>query len=125
VQPQPMMRHPAAERLRPAAQSAWTTGRVTVRAMKIVYKPFGLLFGILAGLVSRKVFNVVWAQIDEEQPPNATTDEAPVGKVLAAAALQGLVFSTTRAAVDRYGAEGFRYLTGIWPGDTRQEPLDD
>jgi hypothetical protein len=92
--------------------------------MKLVYKPFGLVFGIIAGLISRKVFDAIWARIDEEQPPTPTTDEVPVAKVLTAAALQGVVFSTTKAAVDRYGAEGFRYFTGIWPGERKQEPLD-
>ena len=92
--------------------------------MKLIYKPFGIVFGILAGILSRKLFDFAWSRIDDEQPPKATTDEAPVGKVLAAAALQGVVFSTTRAAVNRYGAEGFRYFTGIWPGEKRQEPVD-
>ena len=27
----------------------------------------------------------------------------------------------TRAAVDRHGAEGFRHLTGFWPGEQHQE----
>ncbi len=92
--------------------------------MKLIYKPFGIVFGVLAGLLSRRLFAFAWSRVDDEQPPTPTTDEVPVGKVLAAAALQGVVFSTTRAAVDRYGAEGFRYLTGIWPGERKPEPVD-
>ena len=49
----------------------------------------------------------------------------PLGKVVAAAALQGVVFKSTRAVVDRYGAKGFTYLTGVWPGDKRPEPIPD
>lgn len=90
--------------------------------MKLFYTPFGIVFGILAGLLSKKLFEAVWGVIDKEEPPKPTTKEADWGKVLAAAAVQGVTFKVTRAAVDRAGAQGFNYLTGIWPGDRRQEP---
>jgi hypothetical protein len=89
--------------------------------MKIVYKPFGIIFGLLAGFVSKKLFNVVWGIFDKEEPPKPTTKETTLPKVLAAAAVQGLTFRITRAAVDRAGACGFEFFTGIWPGDKRQE----
>jgi len=92
--------------------------------MKFIYKPFGIVFGILAGLVSKRIFNFVWSQFDEEDAPKPTQEQVPMGKVMAAAAMQGVVFKTTRAAVDRYGARGFKYLTGIWPGDQRPDPKD-
>jgi xanthosine utilization system XapX-like protein len=88
---------------------------------KLIYKPFGVIVGIMAGLVSRKVFEAVWGIFDQEEPPSATTKEADWPKVLGAAAVQGLTFSVTRAAVERAGAEGFEHLTGIWPGDRRQD----
>lgn len=37
--------------------------------------------------------------------------------MLPAAAAQGAVFGLVKATVDRGGAEGFRKLTGVWPGD--------
>ena len=40
---------------------------------------------------------------------------------MAAGALQGAVFKGVRAAVDRNGARGFHYLTGVWPGPKEQE----
>lgn len=89
--------------------------------MKLIYKPFGILFGILAGLVSKKLFDVVWGLFDKEEPPKPTTEEAAWPKVLAAAAVQGVTFKVTRAAVDRGGAKGFRYLTGVWPGPKRPD----
>lgn len=87
----------------------------------IIYKPIGIICGILAGLLSKRLFDFVWARVDEEEPPEATTEHAPLGKVLGAAAIQGVVFKTTRAAVDRYGAKGFHYITGIWPGEKEPE----
>lgn len=89
--------------------------------MKLIYKPFGIIFGILAGILSKKVFNVVWGIFDKEEPPKATTKEASWPKVLGAAAVQGVTFKVTRAAVDRAGARGFYYLTGAWPGERTQE----
>jgi Protein of unknown function (DUF4235) len=89
--------------------------------MKIIYKPFGILLGILAGILSQKLFNAVWGIFDKEEPPKPTTEEADWPKVIAAAAVQGVTFRVTRAAVDRLGAQGFQHLTGVWPGDKHQE----
>jgi hypothetical protein len=89
--------------------------------MKLIYKPFGLTIGILAGLLSKKLFDVVWGVFDREEPPKPTTAEAKLPKVLAAAAVQGITFKVTRAIVDRSGAKAFHYLTGFWPGEPRPE----
>lgn len=90
--------------------------------MKLVYKPLGIIFGLLAGLVSKKIFEQIWGLIDKEEPPKPTTEEASWPRVLAAAAVQGITFKVTRAAVDRAGAKGFASLTGTWPGERRPEP---
>ena len=90
--------------------------------MKLIYKPFGIVMGLLGGLLSKKLFDWVWSKFDEEEPPKPTTELAPWGKVLAAAAVQGVTFKVTRAAVDRAGAKGFEHLTGFWPGEKRPDP---
>jgi hypothetical protein len=90
--------------------------------MKLIYKPIGIVLGILAGLVGKRIFNFAWEKIDDEDPPKGTTQEAPWGKVLGAAALQGVIFRTVKVAVDRYGAIGWYYITGVWPGEKRPDP---
>jgi hypothetical protein len=90
--------------------------------MKLIYKPFGIVMGILAGLVGKRLFDVVWSKLDDEEPPEATTELAPMRKVVAAAALQGVIFRVTRVLVDRYGAKGYAHLTGVWPGERRPDP---
>ncbi len=40
--------------------------------MKLLYKPFGVILGILAGLLGRKAFDFVWTKIDDEEPPEPT-----------------------------------------------------
>jgi Protein of unknown function (DUF4235) len=90
--------------------------------MKLLYKPFGIILGILGGLIGKRVFDFVWTKIDDEEPPDATTQDAKWGKVIATAALQGMIFKGTRAVVDRHGARGWYYLTGTWPGEKRPDP---
>jgi Protein of unknown function (DUF4235) len=90
--------------------------------MKVLYKPIGLIMGILAGLISKRIFDFAWTKIDDEDPPKGTTQDAPWLKILSAAALQGVIFKTTRVVVDRYCAVGWNYLTGVWPGEKRPDP---
>ena len=90
--------------------------------LRLLYKPFGIVIGVVAGLLSKRVFDRVWALIDDEEAPKPTTDQASWGKVLSAAAVQGLVFSVTRATVNRAGARGYERLTGVWPGEKAPDP---
>ena len=89
--------------------------------MKLVYKPFGIVIGILAGIASKKIFEAVWGIFDKEEPPRPTTLETTWPKVLGAAVVQGVTFKVTRAAVDRAAASGFAHFTGYWPGDKKTE----
>jgi len=90
--------------------------------MAVIYKPFGIVLGLLAGLLGKRIFNFVWTKIDDEDPPKPTTQESSWAKILSAAAVQGVIFRLTRVIVDRYGAIGFNYLTGVWPGEKRPDP---
>ena len=90
--------------------------------MKLLYRPFGIVFGLLGAQVSKKLFDWIWSKFDEEEAPKPTTEKVPWVKVLSAAAMQGMVFKTVRAAIDRGGAKGFEWLTGVWPGKQRPEP---
>lgn len=85
--------------------------------MRLVYKPFGLVAGIAGGLVARRLFNAAWGAIDDEEPPEPTTELARWPKVIAAAAMQGAIFTVTRAVIDRGGARAFEHLFGVWPGE--------
>ena len=89
--------------------------------MKLLYKPFGIIIGIVAGILARQAFNQVWGHLDDREPPKATTLDASWGQVLGAAAVQGATFAVTKTIVNRSGAKGFQWLTGIWPGEKRPE----
>ena len=87
--------------------------------MKLIYKPFGIFVGFLGGIVAKKVFEAIWGIFDNEEPPKPTTLQTTWPKVIGAAAVEGVAFKVTRAAVDRVGAKGFAHLTGFWPGEER------
>jgi hypothetical protein len=92
--------------------------------MKLLYKPFGIVLGILAGLLSRRLFTVIWGRIDpdHEEPPEAKTKDTSATKAVGAAALQAAVFAGVRAGVDRAGARAFERTTGVWPGEKEKDP---
>lgn len=86
---------------------------------KIFYKPFGLLFSVLGGILAGAIFKRVWgAAGGEDEPPEATDATKGWGEILVAAAAEGAVFGGVKALIDRAGATGFAHVTGAWPGDT-------
>lgn len=86
--------------------------------VKLVYRPFGLVLGILGGMLAGAAFKRLWKLLaDEEKAPKAGESEYGWGEILAAATLQGAVFGLVKAAVDRSGARAFERVTGTWPGD--------
>ncbi len=89
--------------------------------IKLLYKPFSMVIGILSGMLAGAIFKRIWkAAAGEEEAPTATDVRHGWGETLTAAALQGAIFAVVRAAVDRATAEGTRKLTGVWPGDDSQ-----
>ncbi len=90
--------------------------------MTAIYRPIGIILGLLASLAAKPVFNYVWSRIDDEDPPQPTTELVGWPKLLAAAAVQGMVARVVRVVVDRSGAKAWAYLTGVWPGERRPDP---
>ncbi len=89
--------------------------------MKFLYKPFGIIAGLIGARIARSIFVAVWARIDEEAPPKPTTEEASFPKVVGAAALEAATMASIGAVVDRAGARVFHHLTGFWPGEKHAE----
>jgi predicted metal-dependent enzyme (double-stranded beta helix superfamily) len=86
-------------------------------AVKVAYKPVGLLLGAGAGILSGVIFKQIWKLAGrDDDAPDATDEDRSWGEILTAAALQGAIFAVVKAAVDRAGATGVRKATGQWPG---------
>jgi hypothetical protein len=89
---------------------------------KVLFAPFSIAAGLLAGLLGKRVADHLWALVSEEEPPEATHRTAGLAGIVAAAALQGAVFRVVKALTDRGSRTAFYRLTGSWPGDQVQDP---
>jgi Protein of unknown function (DUF4235) len=90
--------------------------------MKFLFLPFSIVGGLLAGIVSKKLFDQVWGVIDEEEPPEPKHREISVAKMVGALMLEGAIFRVMRGLVDHSSRKGFAKLTGSWPGQEAPEP---
>ncbi len=93
--------------------------------MKILYKPFALISGVIGAKLGQSVFKQLWVQLDDSKPPKPTTAEASTSKIVGAAALEAATLAGIAAVVDRFTARAFERLTGIWPGDRYPEPAKE
>jgi Protein of unknown function (DUF4235) len=90
--------------------------------MKIAFTPIGIVVGLLAGQISKKIFDFVWGLIDEEEAPRPKHREISLVKLLPALIIEGALFRLVRGLVDHSTRRGFARLTGAWPGEERPEP---
>lgn len=91
----------------------------TSKSAKILYRPVGLVAGMVSGAVAGLLFRQVWKRVSSntDEAPSALKSEFPLREVLLAAAIQGAIYAFVKAIVDRGGARAFQKLTGEWPGD--------
>jgi hypothetical protein len=74
-------------------------------AMKILFLPFSIVAGLIAGLVGKQAFNAIWGLIDDEEPPDSEHRE----------------ISMVRKLVDHQARKAFAGTFGAWPGEERPE----
>jgi hypothetical protein len=89
---------------------------------KLAFIPFSVVAGLLAGLVAKKAFDAIWGVIDDEEPPGPEHRDVSLGRVVAAAALEGAAFASTRAVADQASRRAFERMTGRWPGEEEPDP---
>jgi hypothetical protein len=83
---------------------------------RLLYKPLGILIGVLGGLLATAIFERVWKLVTGgKETPDARDPRASWTQIAMAAAAQGAIFAAVRAIVDRAGAKGFAKATGSWP----------
>jgi hypothetical protein len=89
--------------------------------MKLLFIPVSVTGGLVSGFLGKKLFEQLWGIVDDEEPPKPTHRRASLGKVVAAAAIEGAVFKATRAAIDHKSRAAFANATGTWPGEEKPE----
>ncbi|HYU60668.1 MAG TPA: DUF4235 domain-containing protein [Solirubrobacterales bacterium] len=89
--------------------------------MKILFIPFSVVGGLVAGLISKSIFDFIWARISEQEAPEPEHREISWPELAAALAIEGAVFRVSRGLVDHGSRIGFYRLTGSWPGEEEPE----
>lgn len=90
--------------------------------MKLIFLPFSVALGLLAGLVGKKIFDQIWGLIDEEEPPEAKHREFEWPKLVAALLIEGAIFRLVKGLADHGARRSFARVTGSWPGEEAPEP---
>ena len=88
--------------------------------MKFLFLPFSILAGVLAGFLSKKLFDGIWRLVDKEEAPAAEHKEISIGKLALALIIEGAIFRAVRGLTDHEARRRFQSVTGKWPGD--EEP---
>jgi hypothetical protein len=83
---------------------------------KLLYRLVSLGLSLASGMLAGALFKQLWKLIAREQDaPQATDPQRSWKEILPAAALQGAVFATVNATVERGAAQSGRKLTGSSP----------
>jgi Protein of unknown function (DUF4235) len=88
---------------------------------KILFIPFSVIGGILAGAIGKKTFELIWGAIDDAEAPEPKHREIPFVKLLAALVLEGAIFRAIRGLIDHGTRHAFQKMTGSWPGEEQPE----
>jgi dihydrodipicolinate synthase/N-acetylneuraminate lyase len=84
---------------------------------KLPYRLVSLGLSVVSGMLAGALFKGVWKLVArQEDAPDATDLQRSWKEVLPAAALQGAIFATVKAAVERGALQGGRKMTGSNPG---------
>jgi hypothetical protein len=89
---------------------------------RIIFVPIGLVVGLIAGQISKRIFDFIWSRISDEEAPEPEHREVSWPQLLAALAVEGAIFRLAKGLVDRGTRTGYLRLTASWPGEEAPEP---
>ncbi len=84
---------------------------------KLIFSPFSIVAGLLAGRIGKRLFTGVWGSLDSGQPPKSQESSARIGKLALALVVEGALFRLVKGLADHGSRRAFAGFTGIWPGD--------
>jgi Protein of unknown function (DUF4235) len=87
----------------------------------LLFAPIGILAGLLAGQLAKKLFDFVWSRFADEEAPEPDQREVSLVQLAAALVVEGAIFRLAKGFVDRGTRKGFHRMTGAWPGEERPE----
>jgi len=89
---------------------------------KILFIPVSMGSGLLAGLVGKKIFGLIWGVFDKEEPPKPEHRDVDQRKLVLALLIDGAVFALIRGLIDHGSRHAFTRVTGTWPGEEEPDP---
>jgi Protein of unknown function (DUF4235) len=89
---------------------------------KLLFVPFGMIGGILAGIVGKKTFQALWSAFDDQEAPDPEHRDIAFKKLIPALVLEGAIFRAVRGLFDHGTRQAFSKLTGSWPGEEHPKP---
>jgi hypothetical protein len=89
--------------------------------MKLAFIPVSILGGLLAGLIGQKVFDAIWAKVDEQEPPQPDQRQVSFPKLAIALIIEGAIFRLVKGLFDHAARRGFARMTGAWPGEEQPD----
>ena len=90
--------------------------------MKFLFLPFSIASGLLAGFLSKKIFDAIWRLVDSEEAPGSEHKDISVAKLVLALVIEGAVFRAVSGLTDHAARRRFQSVTGKWPGEEAPEP---
>ena len=88
---------------------------------KLLFIPFSVIGGMIAGALSKKTFEAVWGVFDDQEAPEPKHRDVSLVKLISALVLQGAIFRAIRGLFDHGSRQAFQRLTGSWPGEEQPE----
>lgn len=88
---------------------------------KLLFVPFRLVGGLIAGALSKKAFAGIWRLIDDKQAPEPEHREVSWNKLIAALLLEGAIFRAVRGIFDHGSRVAYSRVIGKWPGAERTD----
>jgi hypothetical protein len=89
---------------------------------KILFVPFSVISGFIAGKIATALFERIWQLVDDQESPEPDQRAVKWPKLVVALALEGAIFRAVRGGFDRGSREVFTRMTGSWPGEDAPEP---
>ncbi len=86
---------------------------------RIILLPLGIIGGLVAGALGKKLFERIWAMFDKQEAPSPEQRDASWIKLAAALIVEGAIFRLVRGLIDRATRTAVLRATGSWPGDER------
>ncbi len=88
---------------------------------KVIFVPIGIAAGLVAGQISKKIFDLIWSLVSDEEAPEPEHRQVSWPQLISALLIEGALFRLAKGLVDRGTRTGYERLTGTWPGEEQQE----